>query len=258
VAGIDVQGKSFEERTFTLSINRYGACIWLKASPRQVDQVTVTNMGTRQSCRFRLCDSGTDPSGEVMVWGIECLELCNFWHIRFPDEPPAASLQENVVALVVCAACQSREVAELSVAEYRNMLDRGSMKRDCLDCGAATEWKFILVEMGTAVTPEETSAVSLPSGEEKRREKRIVAKLPIRLRHPEDGRMESTLTENVSKSGVCCAAGMELNVDDVILLTFEYGTGPSKDENPGRIMWRRSMGENRRALYGIRLERGGM
>ena len=90
---------------------------------------------------------------------------------------------------------------------------------------------------------------------ENRREKRIVAKLPIRLRHPGDGRMESSLTENVSKSGVCCAASMELNVGDVILLTFEFGTGPSEDENPACIMWRRPMGENRKTIYGIRLER---
>lgn len=256
VAGIDVHGKSFEERTFTLSISRYGACIWLRNSPRQGDPVTVTNMGTRQSCVFRLCESGTDPSGEVTGWGIECLEPhYNFWQIRFPDKPPEPSPQENITALVVCATCHSREVAELSVAQYQYMLERGSMKRDCPDCGAATEWKFILVEMGTAATPEETSAVSLPSGEEKRREKRILAKLPIRLRHPEDGRIESTLTENVSKSGVCCAASMELNVDNVILLTFEYGAGPSEDENPARIMWRRSMGKNRKTLYGIRLER---
>ena len=66
--------------------------------------------------------------------------------------------------------------------------------------------------------------------------------------------MESTLTENVSKSGVCCAASMELNVDDAILLTFESGAEPDEDGNLARIIWRRPMGENRKILYGIRLE----
>lgn len=256
VTGIDAHGKSFRERTFTLSINRHGAFLWLRNSPREGDQVIVTNLGTRRSCAFRLCESGKDPSGKVTAWGLECLEPdSNFWQIRFPEKPPEPSPEKPIIALVVCATCHSREVAELSVAQYHNMLERGSMKRDCSDCGAATEWKFILVEAAAAASPEETPAVSLPSGEENRREKRIVAKLPVRLRHPEDDRIESTLTENVSKSGVCCAASMELNVDDVILLTFESGTGPSEDENPARIMWRSPMGENRQTLYGIRLER---
>jgi hypothetical protein len=256
VAGVDADGKSFEERTFTLSINRHGAFIALSNSPQEGDHVMVTHLGTRQSCAFRLCESGKDPSGEVTAWGIECLEPnANFWKIRFPDKPPEPLPRENITALIVCTACHSREVAELSLSEYHTMLDRGLLKRDCSDCGVTTEWKFILVEAMVEESPQETPSVSLPPGEEKRREKRIVAKLPIRLRHPGDGRMESSLTENVSKSGVCCAASMELNVGDVILLTFEFGTGPSEDENPARIMWRRPMGENRKTIYGIRLER---
>ncbi|MBZ5671113.1 MAG: PilZ domain-containing protein [Acidobacteriia bacterium] len=256
VSGIDVHGKSFGERAFTISVNRYGAFIWLKHSPREGDRVIVTNLGTCQSCEFRLCEFTKAPSGQGTAWGIECLDPnSNFWQIRFPEKPPEPSPQENITALVVCATCHSREVAELSVAQYRNMVERGSMKRDCPGCGAATEWEFILVEATAAASPQETPGVSLPSGEEHRREKRIVAKLPIRLRHPGDGRVENTLTENVSKSGVCCAASMELKADDVILLTFMSGAGPSADENPARIMWRRPMGENRKTLYGIRLER---
>ena len=256
VSGIDVGGKSFGENTFTISINRHGALIWLTHPSQEGDQVTVTNMGTWQSCRFRLCDSTKAPSGGTIAWGIECLEPnANFWQIRFPEKPPAPSPQENVTALVVCATCHSREVAELSVVQYRSMVERGSAKRDCSDCGAATEWKFIFVEATAAASPQETPAVSLPSGEEHRREKRIVAKLPICLRHPKTGRVETTLTENISTSGVCCAANMELKVHDAILLTFLSGAGPSEDENPARIRWCRPMGENRKTLYGIRLQR---
>jgi hypothetical protein len=256
VAGVDAQGKSFEERAFTLSINRHGAFISLNNSPREGDHVVVTNLGTRQSCTFRLRESGRDTSGKVTAWGIECLEPnANFWQIRFPENLPETSVQRTVTALIVCATCHSREVAELSVAEYRTMRDRGSLNRNCSDCGVPREWKFILVEAHSGASPEETPAVRLPSGEENRREKRIVAKLPICLRHAEGGRIESTLTENVSKSGVCCAARTEFNVRDAILLKFESGTGPNEDENPARIMWRRPMGKNRKTLYGIRLER---
>lgn len=256
VAGTDARGESFAERTFTFSINRHGAFLWLKNSPREGGQVTVTNLGTRRSCAFRLCDSGKEPSSQVTAWGLECLEPnSNFWQIRFPEKPLVSSPEKTIAALVVCASCRSREVADLSVAQYRMMLERGSIKRDCSDCGVVTVWKFIPVEVARPVNPEEAPAVGLPSGKNNRREKRILAKLPIRLRDPEDGRIENTLTENVSKSGVCCVAGMELNVGDVILLRFEPGTGPSDREVPARIVWLRSMGEIRRTLYGIRLKR---
>jgi hypothetical protein len=256
VSGIDVRGKAFEEQTFTLSINRHGALIWLKHSSREGDRVIVTNVGTCQSCGFRMCESIDAPSGEGTAWGIECLEPdVDFWKIRFPEKPPEPSLHENVTALIVCTACHSREVAELSVAQYRGMVERGSLERDCSDCGVATDWKFILVEATPAASPQGTPTVSLASEEEKRREKRIVAKLPIRLRHAETGRVERTLTENISTSGVCCAASMELRVDDVVLLTFLSGAGPSEDEIPACIRWCRPMGENRKTLYGIKLQR---
>lgn len=63
------------------------------------------------------------------------------------------------------------------------------------------------------------------------------------------------MTENVSKSGVCCAANMELHEHDVILLTFEGVTAPGEEEVPARIMWRCLAGEKRKNLYGIRFER---
>jgi hypothetical protein len=256
VAGIDLHGESFGERTFTVSINRHGAFIWLRNSPRQGGEVIVTNVGTHQSCAFRLCESSKDASGEYIAWGIQCLEPnANFWQIRFPEKLLEPSAEETITALIVCTTCHSREVGELSVAQFRSMLERGSIERVCSDCGAATKWKFMLLEGTTALSPGETPAVSVPSGTEKRREKRIVARLPIRLRHPESGRVEHTFTENVSKSGVCCAASMALNVNDVIFLTLESAAGPSQEQNRARIMWCRSMGEDRKTLYGIRLER---
>jgi hypothetical protein len=258
VAGFDVYGKSFREDTFTLSISRNGAFIWLKNSARQGDTIAVSNLRTHQSCLFRLCDSDKDPSGEFTAWGIECLERnANFWQIRFPEQTPTPSTRKKIIALILCGACHSREVAELTPVEYYTMLKEEFTKRYCADCGATTEWKFILVEGAPGAVPQGVSATLPPSGEEKRREKRILAKLPIRLTHPEDGRAEDTLTENVSKSGVCCAASMELNAGEVIRLTFDPGVATDEDQILARIMWRRSMGQNRKNLYGIRLYRKG-
>lgn len=253
VEGIDVNGASFTERTRTFSINRNGAYLSLKNVPQQGDDISVTNLGTRQTCIFRLCESGKDPSGEITAWGIECLEPeVNFWQIRFPEKAAEPRPERTIAVLIVCSSCRTREVADLTVPQYHEMLDKEWMIRDCPDCAKETEWKFILVESAEASPGE---APSLPSGEESRRQKRIVAKLPIRLRHPLDERVEEALTENVSRSGVCCAAAMELNVEEVVLLTFEPGSASGEEEIPARIMWRRPMGEGRKILYGIKLER---
>lgn len=253
VEGIDVNGVSFTERTRTFSINRNGAFISLKNVPQQGDDISVTNLGNRQTCVFRLCESGKDPSGAITAWGIECLEPeVNFWQIRFPEKPPEPLPERRTIAvLIVCGACRTREVADLTVPQYHEMLAKEWMTRDCPDCARPTEWKFILVESAETGPGE---SPSLPSGEENRRSKRIVAKLPILLRHPEDGQVEEAVTENISRTGVCCAAAMELNAEQVILLTFEPGSD-NQEEIPARIMWRRPMGEGRKTLYGIRLER---
>jgi hypothetical protein len=224
----------------------------LRNSARYGDTVAVTNRATGQSALFRLCWLDKIPTSEFTAWGIECHEPeINFWQIRFPETPPEPLPQENITVLIACATCRAREVGELSPTQYRVMLEKDSMTRYCADCGVATEWNFILVE---ATGPEEASEVARPSEEEHRREKRIVAKLAVRLTHPDDGQVEHTVTENVSKSGVCCAASMKLNVQDVILLAFEVGPELSEDEKPARIMWCSSMGEIGKTLYGIRFE----
>jgi len=255
VAGVDIHGLPFEERTFTLSISRHGAFISLRSCLRHDDHVTVTNLGTRQSCPFRLCECGTGPFGEVTAWGMECLEPnSNFWRIHFPDIPSEPSREKTIPALIICAACHSREVAELSLTDYRTIFEMGSQKRDCSDCGAATEWRFIVTEAMSEANPSDARGLGRSWEEENRREKRIVAKLPIHLMHPVGGQRETTVTENVSKSGLCCAAWMPLAVGDVIVVRFEYGTALSEDESPARVAWRNHLGEGRKTIYGLRLE----
>ena len=92
-----------------------------------------------------------------------------------------------------------------------------------------------------------------PTGAENRVAQRVLVKLPIRIRYDDD-RVETTMTENVSMSGVCCAAYADLQVGEVVLLTFESGTGVTEEETPSRIMWRHSMFVKKKILYGIRLE----
>jgi Tfp pilus assembly protein PilZ len=90
-------------------------------------------------------------------------------------------------------------------------------------------------------------------GAEKRRDKRLVVKLPVGLRLP-DGSEETTTTENISKSGMCFACNLELQIGDRVYVSV--GTsGPGEErEIPARVVWRRPARDKGRAFYGVKLE----
>ena len=260
VEGTDFKGEPFKERTFTIAVNRYGAFIGFKNPLRPGDKITITHLGTRQSCLFRVCDSHEELSSGLSGWGVECLESGNsFWQISFPEKPPEAPPEENVQALLECATCLSAEMAELTWAQFRIMAGVGFLTRECSKCGASTEWKFRPLEEDAEprtapVSVSDAATGPPPVKAERRREERIIAKFRIHIRL-EDGRAESTTTENVSESGACFTSGVNIKAGDTIFVTYDFGEGETVDEIPARIAWRRDIGERGRFLYGVKLER---
>jgi hypothetical protein len=260
VAGTDMDGKSFKERTQTLVVGYNGAFFILRNSLRIGDQITVTNLQTKQSCPFRAIHSSQDLVRGLHEWGVECLEPDrNFWQIYFPQMAKEPSPEDTVGTLLECAICHSREMTRLSPAQYRSMVQTTALTRDCPRCRAATQWEFASVEDieepqppgPEVITPP---AVSLPEDVEGRPEEGRIVELPIWIRH-EDGRGEITTTESVSKFGACFAANMQLEVGDHVFVTFASGQDFREEETPARIMWCRKVSEKGRTLYGIKLER---
>ena len=256
VSGTDADGNSFTEDTFTLVVHRQGATVILRNSPRLGDQITVTNLVTLRSCPFQVCRSLQNFPGAMREWGVECLEPNpNFWQIYFPEktQPPAPA--DNISVMLECAACHSREMAELSMERFRTMIEREELTRDCPQCHAATEWKlgFIESDKEYAFLPSlesEISRDSLPTRRVARREERLILRLRVHIKH-EDGRAESTITENVSESGLCCASSMEMQVGDVVLLTGWVGQAASEADTPARIVWRGVRNAKGKTLYGM-------
>ena len=93
-----------------------------------------------------------------------------------------------------------------------------------------------------------------PQGEaEKRQDKRLAVKLPLGVRLP-DGSEETSTTENLSKSGLCFACDLEMQIGDRVYVTVGAG-GPGKERDiPARVMWRRPAKDKGRAFYGVKLE----
>ena len=74
VSGKDLEGNSFTERAQTMVINRNGASFVLRNSLVPEERITVKNLQTGQSCRFRARRGSKDLPGGLREWGIECVE----------------------------------------------------------------------------------------------------------------------------------------------------------------------------------------
>jgi len=96
------------------------------------------------------------------------------------------------------------------------------------------------------------SSLFSPGGEERRREKRLVAKLPAGIRRQHRGK-ENTATESLSNLGICFSSNLVMDEGDSVFLMIESERGGHKQELPAQIVWRRPLDAKGRALHRVRL-----
>jgi len=163
----------------------------------------------------------------------------------------------KAVVLGSNSKCSFRELAKLTLEQYRTLIDQSSLSRHCKQCDALTEWSFGFVDAEPEPLPGQPPPTTEPwvpaQDSERRAAKRLTVKLPVRVRL-EDGREEVTRTENLSKTGVCFASGLALKEGDTLQLTVGYTPGSHEAEVRARVIWRRELEGMNRALYGVRLE----
>jgi hypothetical protein len=259
VNGMGADGQPFEEKTFTVLINGYGAQIVLKNAPRLGERLTITNLQSGKSCPFRLVQRlSKSPPGEA-EWGVECLQSgSDFWGIYFPAKasPPLPTDTEVIEALLECHQCGSQEMARLTREEYKTLGNQPFLKRGCVQCAIPTDWGFSYVEAEeTFLVEPGLSSGPAPSGGiiEKRKHKRLTLKLPVRIRLA-DGREETVRTENLSKTGLCVISEASMNVGDTIRLIFGSAAPGSEVEILGQVVRRQELAGTNRALFGLRLQ----
>jgi hypothetical protein len=264
VSGKDLNGHHFKEKTSTVVINRDGAQISLKHPVRDNEKLIITNLQNQKSCPFRVVRKAQTSLGEGPEWGVECLEPeKDFWGIAFPTKIPpkikAPADEELIDALLECADCRSRELAQLTMEQYRGLSSRASVSRPCATCNATTGWSFGFVESDTEEIPGGQAGGAAqdgakPSEAERRRARRMTVKLPLYIR-AQDGGEEFTKTENLSKTGICFISKQTMNTGDIIMLTVGYAPGRDLAEIPARVVWRRPLEGETQALYGVHLEK---
>jgi PilZ domain len=262
VKGKDASGHDFRETSRTIVINRNGARIGLRTVLRPEARISITNLQNQLSCPFRVVSRVKKTIGMEPEWGVECLEpQANFWGILFPEKAPVKAPGEmpgeTVDVLLECIECHTRELAQLSLDSYRSLVTKSLVSRECSRCLDSTDWRLCFIEeseaegIGAPAVKEKTRL--RPSGIERRRAKRLTAKLPLRIRTAE-GLEEITRTENLSKTGVCFYSRREIMTGDRVALTVGYSSGGPERELQARVVWGRTVVGDEQFLYGAQLE----
>jgi hypothetical protein len=260
VEGKDAVGNAFEEDTHTLVVNRSGGLIIVSHLLEPGDTIKITNLRSKISCSFQVVMRAAKSLSGTPEWGVKSLEPeLDIWGVHFPtraEEPPQADV---IHVLLECQECISREMAALTVQQYRTLLAQSSLPRPCPKCSATSNWKlgFVEVEVDEVSPrlPVAAASTSTPRrGVDRRRDKRLVAKVPLVVRLP-DGRKETSTTENISESGLCFASSLEMQIGDRVHVNAGTDSAGERNDVPARIMWRRPSGGGR-ALYGAKLEEG--
>jgi hypothetical protein len=259
VEGKDTHGSAFEETTYTLVVGLSGGLIAVSRPLQPGAVIKITNLRNKISCSFKVVGRAAKSLSGTPEWAVKCLEPeAEIWGVHFPTRTEEPSQTDLIHVLLECQECFSREMAALTVQQYRKLAAQSSLPRPCPKCGATRDWKFGFVEVELEEVlpslPEPTAPGLTPPGEaEKRQDKRLAVKLPLGVRLP-DGSEETSSTENISKSGLCFACDLEMQIGDRVYVRVGTNSPGEERDIPARVMWRRPAKDKGRAFYGVKLE----
>jgi hypothetical protein len=259
VEGEDADGKAFVEVTSTLVVNRSGGLIIVSHPLKPGSAIRITNLKNQASSSFQVVTRSARSLSGTPEWGVKSLEPdVEIWGVYFPTRVEEPRQADIVHVLLECQECLGREMATLTVPQYRRLMAQSSLPRPCPKCNLTRNWKLGFVEVEVhEVVPSLPAATGseLPAreGADLRRDKRLVIKLPLGVRLA-DGRRETSTTENISKSGLCFACDLEMQIGDRVYVSVAGDTPEEQRDIPSRVVWRRPAKEKGRAFYGVELE----
>jgi hypothetical protein len=266
VQGVDQQGKPFSEQTATIEVNRDGARIGLRNTPRLGAELRVTNTATRFSALFRVIVQCPQSYGNNPEWGVALSQpmpalMGEFWGIAFEDLKTPE--QGHIAAPLLCRRCGRQELATISDAEYNVLLQSFALPRVCPVCRQATDWEPLTAagsRTGSAASPEpETAAVPVrlePDQPQRRGARRVAVRVPIRIKTM-DGRFEETVSQDVSRTGLGFVTHLDLSPGDALEVVVGYGVVSSPVSQPAWVVWRRPLASGVKALVGVRFATAG-
>ena len=260
VEGKDTQGDPFDELSYTLVVNQAGGLIVASHLMLPGAVIKITNLNNQVSCFFQVVMRAAKSLSGTPEWGVKCLDPeVEIWGVHFPPKTEEPAQEGLIHVLLECRECNYREMTALTVEQYRRLVSYSSLPRPCPKCDFPRDWTFAVVENGPekpSPTLPATSISELAAQRElsQRQEKRLGVKLPVGIRL-QDGSEETSTTENISKTGLCFACNLELQVGDRLYVRVGLDSPEEQRDIPARIMWRRPSKVTGRAFYGAKLER---
>lgn len=247
VSGVDAAGNSFEEETITISVNKHGACISSQHMFRPNQEITIQNLETNITTKFRVVGELGRVFGDRREWGVEtdCPD-CNIWGLEFALPPDDA--QPKV--LISCTDCQKGILSPLSSIEYDVLLYTGVISRHCQFCDQTTRWAPSGKPPEPLLIARAVRPVSSPMERRKHRRRNLMMLLRVRNKQ---GGSETAQTLDVSKGGVRFLSKRTYQVGDTIYLTLPSSDKTTPAETRGVIV--RAELSQRGTSYGVRFEK---
>ena len=261
VEGKDTLGNEFDETSYSLMVNQSGGLIVVAHQLQPGAVIKITNLNNQICCFFQVVMRAARSLSGTPEWGVKSLEPeVEIWGVHFPAKTQEPQQADLIHVLLECRECSSRELAPLTVEEYRRLAEHSSLPRPCPKCDFLRDWTFAGIDIGPDRLSPGLPAASITELAtqreiERRREKRLAVKLPLGIKLP-DGCEENSTTENISKSGLCFACNLDMQVGERVYVRVGVDSPEEQRDIPARIMWRRPAQEKGRAFYGARLERG--
>ena len=130
VTGNDTHGNAFDETTYTLVVNRSGALIAVAHLLQLGAVIKITNLNAQISCSFVVVMRAAGSLSGTPEWGVKCLapEL-EIWGVHFPDRSQEPAEADLTHVLLECRECSSREMAALTVEQYRRLEAQSCLPR---------------------------------------------------------------------------------------------------------------------------------
>jgi hypothetical protein len=256
VRGTDAQGNSFDERTQTLVISRFGALIILPRSLTPGQQLSLRCLGTGRESPAVVVEQ-VEGQQQGCLYGVELLTPdANVWEIHFP--PITESEMAAGRMLLECSRCNTSELVYLNLGEIESFQKTKRVSRICEPCNAVTVWgqaalKKLQVEtarmsvdpMSGEIAPPQTTHVV-----DEHNDPRIALSIDGCVRTPIYGE-DIVQTENVSESGARFKSRLQYEGGSNVGVSIPYIAGGANVFVQARITWAHSTQEEGVTMYGL-------
>jgi hypothetical protein len=259
--GIDAKGQPFRGEAHAVSLNRHGARIKVPKILETGQTIRLVSLRGHGEAEFRIVEPRsprlTEKGGE---YGVESQDSnANIWAIEF--QPVRGAEAPDAKALLECCRCLTVALTPLTLLEVDTLRVIGRLGKYCRKCNEVGPWRYAEVyDAGNRTGGDDPSRgespASLkdgPASGKARQHRRVYMQLRLGVR-TDQGELEVSRTEDVSRGGLCFLSEKTYHVGEVVTVICPIHTNRQNIELPARIMRRQSLEGTNQQLYAVQFE----